>query len=72
MVRDVGGLRLSPAHDDETVLNGAPVQKRYYDFNVFTSGKIEEKLRYMHRNPVVQGFGREAGGLGIGQRIVAI
>ncbi len=27
-------------------------QVRYYDFNVFTSNKVSEKLRYMHRNPV--------------------
>ena len=28
--------------------------KRYYDFNLFTSEKFAEKLRYMHRNPVVR------------------
>jgi putative transposase len=27
---------------------------RYYDFNVFTERKRVEKLRYMHRNPVVR------------------
>jgi putative transposase len=31
-------------------------QVRYYDFNVFTSAKRTEKLRYMHRNPVVRGL----------------
>jgi putative transposase len=31
-------------------------QARYYDFNVFTSEKVTEKLRYMHRNPVVRGL----------------
>jgi putative transposase len=30
--------------------------KRYYDFNVFTDRKRIEKLRYMHRNPVVRGL----------------
>jgi putative transposase len=30
--------------------------KRYYDFNVYSSAKIGEKLRYMHENPVVRGF----------------
>ena len=30
--------------------------KRYYDFNVFTERKRVEKLRYMHRNPVVRGL----------------
>jgi putative transposase len=29
-------------------------QARYYDFNVFTDKKRIEKLRYMHRNPVVR------------------
>jgi putative transposase len=31
-------------------------QKRYYDFNVSTSRRIIEKLRYMHRNPVKGGL----------------
>jgi putative transposase len=31
-------------------------QARYYDFNVFTSQKRIEKLKYMHRNPVKQGL----------------
>jgi putative transposase len=31
-------------------------QKRYYDFNVHTSDKLTEKLRYMHRNPVKRGL----------------
>ncbi len=29
---------------------------RYYDFNVFSADKRVEKLRYMHRNPVVRGL----------------
>jgi putative transposase len=29
---------------------------RYYDFNVRTAKKRIEKLRYMHRNPVVRGL----------------
>jgi putative transposase len=29
---------------------------RYYDFNVFTARKRVEKLRYIHRNPVVRGL----------------
>jgi putative transposase len=28
-------------------------QARYYDFNVFTMAKHVEKLKYIHRNPVV-------------------
>jgi putative transposase len=29
---------------------------RYYDFNVFSEKKRIEKLRYMHRNPVIRGL----------------
>ncbi len=29
---------------------------RYYDFNVLSGSKRIEKLRYMHRNPVVRGL----------------
>lgn len=29
---------------------------RYYDFNVYSSRKHIEKLRYMHRNPVTRGL----------------
>jgi len=31
-------------------------QRRYYDFNVHSEQKRVEKLRYMHRNPVVRGL----------------
>jgi putative transposase len=31
-------------------------QRRYYDFNVHNEEKRVEKLRYMHRNPVVRGL----------------
>jgi len=31
-------------------------QPRYYDFNVFTSEKHIEKLKYIHRNPVTRGL----------------
>jgi putative transposase len=31
-------------------------QRRYYDFNVRSEGKRIEKLRYLHRNPVVRGL----------------
>jgi putative transposase len=31
-------------------------QARYYDFNVWTENKHVEKLRYIHRNPVVRGL----------------
>ena len=31
-------------------------QKRYYDFNIRNYPQFVEKLRYIHRNPVKQGF----------------
>ena len=31
-------------------------QRRYYDFNVRVEKKTAEKLKYMHRNPVVRGL----------------
>jgi putative transposase len=31
-------------------------QARYYDFNVWSESKVVEKLRYIHRNPVVRGL----------------
>ena len=31
-------------------------QARFYDFNVWTTKKRAEKLRYMHRNPVTRGL----------------
>jgi putative transposase len=31
-------------------------QRRFYDFVVFSEKKRVEKIRYMHRNPVVRGL----------------
>ena len=31
-------------------------QARYYDFNVYTTHKFREKVRYVHRNPVIRGL----------------
>src|SRR5579872_214112 len=31
-------------------------QRRFYDFNVYSTRKRIEKLRYMHRNPVKEGL----------------
>ena len=31
-------------------------QLRYYDFNVFSTDKYVEKVRYIHRNPVTRGL----------------
>jgi len=45
------------AHKLGIVPGDVPVwQRRYYDFNVFTEKKRVEKLRYMHRNPVMRGL----------------
>jgi putative transposase len=38
------------------VTEGHVWQHRFYDFVVFTEKKRVEKLRYMHRNPVVRGL----------------
>ena len=35
-------------------------QARYYDFNVRTTEKRVEKLRYVHRNPVKRGLASKA------------
>ncbi|HVO78882.1 MAG TPA: hypothetical protein VMT39_02590 [Candidatus Bathyarchaeia archaeon] len=31
-------------------------QRRFYDFNLWSRPKMVEKLKYMHRNPVVRGL----------------
>ena len=31
-------------------------QARFYDFNVYSGGKIKEKLNYMHANLVIRGL----------------
>jgi putative transposase len=31
-------------------------QERFYDFNVYSKGKKNEKLNYMHANPVIRGL----------------
>ena len=31
-------------------------QRRFYDFNIWSQRKEVEKLKYMHRNPVVRGL----------------
>ncbi len=40
----------------EAVPRRAFWQARFYDFNVWTTKKRVEKLRYMHRNPVKRGL----------------
>ena len=46
-----GVVRRLALNDDEPFW-----QARYYDFNVWSEKKREEKLRYIHRNPVVRGL----------------
>jgi hypothetical protein len=36
--------------------SGFVLATRYYDFNVWSERKFVEKLRYIHRNPVVRGL----------------
>ena len=31
-------------------------QARYYDFNVYTQRKFQQKMKYIHRNPVTRGL----------------
>ena len=35
-------------------------QAKYYDFNLYSHGKLEEKLAYMHQNPVRAGLVEKA------------
>jgi putative transposase len=41
---------------DDSVVRMPFWQARFYDFNVWTTKKRVEKLRYMHRNPVKRGL----------------
>jgi putative transposase len=56
-------LRQKDPHNQRTVVWGTQNkrpqhfwQTRYYDFNVCTSQKRVEKLKYIHRNPVHRGL----------------
>ncbi len=44
--------------DDKCASLGGFWQRRFYDFNVRTEPKRSEKLRYMHRNPVIRGLAK--------------
>ena len=51
--------RTDPGQRDlfgERIPHRAFWQAHYYDFNVWTTKKRVEKLRYMHRNPVKRGL----------------
>jgi len=59
---------INPTLSQKTGKDGAPTflvgthpgeawqfwQRRFYDFNVWNRAKLVEKLKYMHRNPVVR------------------
>ena len=49
-----GQLRLPFAEAGEPLR--AFWQARFYDFNVYSTGKKKEKLNYMHANPVIRGL----------------
>ena len=53
--------RRTEAVTEVRVREGRFWQKRYYDFNVFTSDKRVEKLRSIYRNPVMRGLVGEPG-----------
>jgi len=51
--------RMAPQRPQQrlAVASRDPVwQARYYDFNLYSRKKIEEKLVYMHQNPVRAGL----------------
>ena len=63
--RMLGSLRGNPHFRQHRPEMGHPVRnfvddhywmKRFYDFNVWSQRKEIEKLKYMHRNPVVRGL----------------
>jgi putative transposase len=47
-----GRLSLMFADDEDTA--AAFWQRRFYDFNVWSAKKVQEKLDYMHANPVTR------------------
>ena len=50
--KEMGNIPLSPIYPPHRAF----WQARFYDFNVWTTKKRVEKLRYMHRNPVKRGL----------------
>ena len=52
--KTLAGLRLPPTVHDES--HYRLWQRRFYPFNVFSEQKFQEKLDYMHNNPVVRGL----------------
>jgi hypothetical protein len=54
--RETWGTPLLGTLDRQPVSPNRFWQARFYDFNVWTERKRTEKLRYIHRNPVVHGL----------------
>src|SRR6266705_4014715 len=63
-----GQLRLAFTRSDE----GLPRfwQPRFYDFNVWSKGKVREKLEYMHANPVTRKLVHHPKGLAVEQLVL--
>jgi putative transposase len=54
-------LSALPAYSSHWNAAEEPVwQRRFYDFNVYSKSKINEKLEYMHQNPVRAGLVSDA------------
>jgi putative transposase len=50
-------LKQNVGRELRDLANGGPFWlERYYDFNVYSERKRIEKLRYIHRNPVMRGL----------------
>ena len=60
-------IRISVASSKTTSLRTPFWQARFYDFNVWTTKKRVEKLRYMHRNPVKRGLAESPEAMGLEQ-----
>jgi|ERR1051325_5426366 putative transposase len=54
--KSAGKQQLAFRFDEEGEEAKAFWQARFYDFNVYKTGKVKEKLNYMHANPVIRGL----------------
>lgn len=52
-------FRLPPSVHDESYYR--LWQRRFFPFNVYSRKKVEEKLNYMHNNPVTRGLVKQPG-----------
>jgi putative transposase len=55
-----GRLKLKPLYVSEFGEGERLWQPRYYSVEIFSRRKLEEKLQYMHLNPVRKGYVRKA------------